>query len=999
MDNFSKRVSSVPRYVWWLSGVLIVYTLLGFLLLPWAVERQLKSVLDQRLALTAEIESVYFNPYTMVAEFQGLDVVDADGAPLLQLQQLRANFQPTRLVLLRLQFAEISAADLDLYYQRDADGMDTVTRLARDWAATAAPEEGEPETEPLDDETGGPVPLLVQQISLENLLFHLVDAVPPTPFETTVTLASASVTDLATLPERRGTSAFTLLLEDSAQLTGNGELGLNPPVFDGNLALQNFSLATVSRYLQDSLPFTVDQGRLAASLNYHVDLAGDSPDLALDDLQVTISALTASQNGAGEPFLTAQTLQAGNGSLTIPENSLALESVLLDRIELSVSREAGEATNLEQLLAAFPQDGTAGPDPAVPETVDAQSPWHVSLQQLAVDGNRIVFNDRQPELPATVGISVDIDMSDIDNQPESVFPLSAVVTMDSGGELQLQGELGVLPALTVSSNVSLDALDLTVLQPYVNEYAFLQLDSALLEFQSEMQVNRDEPFAYRGDLHLREVAVSDQSGEGNLVSLQALSVDAMNYSLAENTLDISEILFDSLFARFLINQDGSTNIGRSIRPAATGAVPAEATGDEPAGSTDLPFALTIGRIRVDAAASDFTDLNLPIPFSANIHELSGTLEGLSAPTTEPAEFVLEGQVDEFGLLQLDSLFNPFDILAGTRLDLRFSNLQMPPLTPYVIKFAGREIRDGTMDVELVYSIEDGQLSANNQVVLRDLQLGDRVEHPDAMDLPLDLAAALLKDGNGVIDLEVPVSGDVTDPEFDLGPAIRRAVRNILVSIVSAPFRFLGSLLGGEGADLDSIRFQPGRSDLAPPERQVLQQLHAALLQRPQLALEIPLLITEADRVALQTDLVAQRITARMDAAEDNSQGSLTQQRQAALESLYADAGLAPSLDELQAANTIETEITNPLTGEPLASEQLDVQAYNTDIRNRLIEVEPISEQQLLALAQARYANIRQYLLELEGELAPSRLATTDRQTAELDEDGWLVMEFGLGTSG
>jgi|GEM_PF-5324117 len=137
----------------------------------------------------------------------------------------------------------------------------------------------------------------------------------------------------------------------------------------------------------------------------------------------------------------------------------------------------------------------------------------------------------------------------------------------------------------------------------------------------------------------------------------------------------------------------------------------------------------------------------------------------------------------------------------------------------------------------------------------------------------------------------------------------------------------------------------------------------------------------------------------MDAAEDNSQGSLTQRRQAALESLYSDAGLTPSLDELQAANTIETEITNPLTGEPLASEQLDVQAYNTDIRNRLIEVEPISEQQLLALAQARYANIRQYLLELEGELAPSRLAIADRQTAEQDEDGWLVMEFGLGTSG
>ncbi|CAN0525023.1 unnamed protein product, partial [Scytosiphon promiscuus] len=181
---------------------------------------------------------------------------------------------------------------------------------------------------------------------------------------------------------------------------------------------------------------------------------------------------------------------------------------------------------------------------------------------------------------------------------------------------------------------------------------------------------------------------------------------------------------------------------------------------------------------------------------------------------------LEGQVDEFGLVQIVSSVNPFDYAANSEIDVNFSNIDMPSMSPYVIKFAGREIAEGKVDVELIYSFLEGELDANNQVVLSALRLGERVEQPDAMDLPLDLAIALLKDGNGVIDLEVPITGNVNDPEFDFGPAIRRAISNILTNIVAAPFRLLSNLVGGgdEGA-LDQVRFQPGRADIAAPDRE------------------------------------------------------------------------------------------------------------------------------------------------------------------------------------
>jgi hypothetical protein len=426
---------------------------------------------------------------------------------------------------------------------------------------------------------------------------------------------------------------------------------------------------------------------------------------------------------------------------------------------------------------------------------------------------------------------------------------------------------------------------------------------------------------------------------------------------------------------------------------ATTGTNADTNADTAAVTAALPVTLTIGRIQVANGASHFTDLNLPIPFAADIRELAGTAEGFSAPSSQPIEFILEGNVDEYGLVQLDSSFNPFAITEQSRIELQFRNLDLPPLTPYVIKFAGREIASGNMDVDLSYLMEAGQLTANNQVVLRDLSLGARVEHPDAMDLPLDLAMALLKDSRGVIDLEVPVSGDVNSPEFNLGPAIRRALTNVLTNLVTAPFRLLGSLVGGQEDDISNIKFQAGRAALAPPERQVLDQLRQALAQRPELVLELPLLAGEADRQALQESLMIEKVNARIEELPDQ-ESSLTDRRLAALEALYLEAGLTPSPAELQAANYIETTVTNPLTGEPLSSRQPDVQAYVEDLRNRLTAAESVSDQQLEALAEARVTAIRDFLLA-GGELDPAQLGTGESQAGEPDEDGWLVLEFGL----
>jgi hypothetical protein len=194
----------------------------------------------------------------------------------------------------------------------------------------------------------------------------------------------------------------------------------------------------------------------------------------------------------------------------------------------------------------------------------------------------------------------------------------------------------------------------------------------------------------------------------------------------------------------------------------------------------------------------------------------------------------------------------------------FKNVDMVPTSPYAMKFAGYRIAEGKISLDLQYKIRDGQLEGTNQIVIDNLRLGERVDSPDALKLPLELAIAILKDSDGRIDLGLPVSGDMNDPQFSYGAVIWKAVGTLLTRIVTAPFRALGRLFGGGGGEqLESVTFDAGSDKLAPPEREKLQHVAQALAKRPQLKLSVPAQYSEtADGAALRARAVRLEIDRR-----------------------------------------------------------------------------------------------------------------------------------------
>lgn len=965
----------------WIVSILVLYTLIGFLLLPWLAERQLVKLTQDRLGAEASVEKIHFNPYTFEASVDKLQLSNEQGESLAAWDRLYLNLQPLQLFQRKLRIETITVDAPELHFRRYSASENTLTRLADSWNATAENEPAEENTQETESsEQDDPFfTLEIGDFNYNDGQLAYRDDVPETQFETVLSPINIHLDNFSTAAGQTASQDLVIALENDAKLTLNGSMVLSPLQFTGQVDLENFSLQTPYRYLQAQLPFELQDGRLNLQLAYDADLA-DTTRVELSEINVDLSGFNLHHPGESSALLQGGTLTASNGRFVFPDNQLSLDNVAVADFELAASRNSEGELNWLQTFAPLLEGGEDE------QAEDSESPLQLNIANLQITNTALTLADQQPANPVNLGVMLSADMQDFSLAADQQMPFNAQISLDSGGDITAQGQLQLFPTLAVNAETAIKQLSLLPVQPYLNQYAHIELISGKVDSTASITANQQEPLAINGDLTLSDMQLDNQKLDEKLLGLDSLAVNNIDVSLAEQRVAISEVIVDALYSRVLINENGETNLGLLIKeqPESDNAQ-TDTAKSETSGSYDV----SLGRVKINNASSRFTDQNLPIVFNAHMQALNGEISGFSTSSKQPVDIALEGQVDEFGLVEISGEMNPLNITSQTIIKLAFSNLDLPAMSPYTVKFAGRQIAEGKGDIDLTYEVVDSQLNASNDIVIRDIRLGERVESPDAMDLPLDLAVSLLQNSDGVIALNIPVSGDVNDPQFAMGPVIRGAIANVMKNIVTAPFRFLGNLigLGSDDAPIDEVRFRAGRADLAPPEQEKLHKLVEALSQRPQLALQIPAPFAEsADRQRLQVSAVESRIQSRLDETESTQQ--LDEKRQQVLEALYRQAGLSPDLQ------TLQQEFSANETDEQTEAE-LDLLAYNDSLKKRLIEAEPVSVAQLQQLAQQRQQAVIEFINQ-NGELNDDQLQTTDSVVTESDE-GWLSMKFELGT--
>lgn len=387
--------------------------------------------------------------------------------------------------------------------------------------------------------------------------------------------------------------------------------------------------------------------------------------------------------------------------------------------------------------------------------------------------------------------------------------------------------------------------------------------------------------------------------------------------------------------------------------------------------------MLVRRVRIDAGELDFSDDSLRPAFATKMHTLAGTVSGISSDRTARAQFALDGRVDEFGSARLSGTLNPFAWRENTNIGMQFRNIDLTGASTYSMKFAGYRIASGRLALDLNYRVRGGKFEGDNKIILDKFTLGEKVQSAGALDLPIELAIALLKDADGKIDIALPISGNIDDPQFGVGTLVWQALRKIISNIVAAPFRALAHLFGGSAETTGAIAFDPGSSRLLPPAREQIGHVVEVLAKRPELKLGIPARYDSvADAAALRRDALAREVAKRagFKLAEDEAPGPVSVEdkpTRAALRALFverfpaaefakqkaeaeAKERAAPTADGKPQSISVLDRARNFATGEPQLA---DPRGFYGALLRRLRDTQAIPANALGDLAQKRAAAI------------------------------------------
>jgi hypothetical protein len=975
----------------WALVAIALYTVLGFFVAPRIVRSTLPDYLGAQLDREVVIERVRINPYVLSAELRGLRVVDEPDEPALGIDVLYVNFQLSSLFRRAWTFAAVSLTVPYFEFIRYADGTHSVARLR-------APASADPAT------PTAPPRLIVHRLTVERGRMDFIDRTLASVLRQEIGPIDFELTNLSTLPERTADNDFVARTPQGTELRWRGELTLEPLASSGHLALSGGQLVLPAAYIEHRTDLELLSGRADLEVDYAVSYDAGEVRARFDAINGTIADVRVAPDGAQSPSIELPSVAFTNASVAWPERRVAADRLAIAdaRVAFGVARDGtidlieyatSRATTDGGMAARDPASVPAG-DPAREPVDPASAPavnaggggesWQFGVGELAIQRLAVELVDQRPAEPFHGGVEgLNLTVRDFSSEVDARFPIELEATLLTGGRIGGSGEIGVSP-LAADLEFRVDGLELPPAQPYLRQQAAVELGGGRVSFEGRLGYTADASLRVTGNGAVEALSMQDLLRGERFVAWDSALLENLDVDMGRPAIALDTLRLDAPFMELRIAEDGTTNIGDVFSAGAEDTAPPVAAAEAPAGpSSASALAIRIARIEIAAGTAGFADRSLPVPFATGIYDLEGSIRDTDTTSDLPSTLALQGRVDESGELRAEGSLK---LLAPTRaldINAQFRNLDLPLLTPYSAKFAGYGIAEGKLSLDLDYVMEDERLQGENNIVIEQLVLGAPVDSPSALDLPIKLAVGLLTDSSGRIDLDLPVSGSLEDPEFSIGSMLGGVLGGIVRDAVTSPFRFLGGLIGADSEEeISDVDFIAGSAELAPPEREKLARLAEALRERPLLLLTIAgQYARESDARALKAAGVDARVEAALESAAGETRRPPPNPRLAVLEMLFLEVFSAERLSALQAASTIAAQ---PATGETEeVPARLDELALAHALRAGLIDSFELPEQALGDLAMSRARAAAEYLT-VEGALPASRLMIHESQALESD---------------
>lgn len=816
-------------------------------LLPYAVYLPKELPLQlQRGQLSLDLKLSFARPEKKTPQLTFSGIVSAkdwslsqSGKDWLAWQQLQVKIAELQPLQRRVKLAGIELDGLNLQLRRDAQGRLQLPVPADPPKAAAAPP------------SGASWQLGLDQLALRKASLMWIDAAPAAQLQLEEVELKAKTLQWP-LSDQAASFEFASRLKD-AKLALKGQVSAQ--ALKAEAELQAFALESLAAYLKPVSPLT-----LRGSLSSRAALQWDQPMDPASTPVLRLSDLQLDKLQAG-PDLNLVRLSLDQAEITPAKHQIQLGQLRLQQPRVALQRGGEGGWNYEQWLPSSAEEKPSGPS----------SPWQLQLAGLALEEGQVELKDASTPRPVhLVASEMSAKLQDLAwgkpsaSNAQLSLKLGAVrdgrAKVDENGKLRWTGRLS-LPEPQLAGRLVVEHLPLGGISPYLEQQLGLRLQRADASWQGDVELAGPR-LKLAGDLQLADLLLRMARGENReeLLSWRGLNLSGLKLAMAPDEatrVAVAETRLDEFFARLDIAPDGQFNL-RGLNQPANANANTNAGATPPAQAPAKSLQYQLGPVLLSNGRIDFSDRFIRPNYNARLSELSGSVGALASDKAEMAAVELHGKVAGTGKLEIGGRFKPSPLALDIK--AQASEIELAPLSPYAGKYAGYAIERGKLSTKLEYQIAPGgKLQANNQVILNQLQFGDKVDSPDATSLPVKFALALLKDRDGVIDINLPISGSIDDPEFSVGGLVWRLFLNLVGKALTSPFSLLA---GGGHEDASSLALQPGSSELGSEGMAKLDKLAKALIDRPQLRLNITGSASlETERNALLTLRLEQALSA------------------------------------------------------------------------------------------------------------------------------------------
>jgi hypothetical protein len=1032
-----KKKKKLPRVLWTAGILLILFTVGGFFAAPPLIKSQLEKRASVELGRIVTVAKVRVNPYALSVTLEHLNIRGADGTgSFLGWDRLYVNFDPIASLKGAWTLGEIELDGFHVSAQLQPDGAfnfsDIVARLKPAPSATpAAPSK--------------PPAVRIGSLKVKEARVHFADHTQAQPFVTVLGPLTFALTEFRTAGERRGAPyQFEAVTEASERLSWVGTLNANPVSSVGELRLENIVLAKYAPYYADRVQADLTDGKLFLRGRYELNLGEGTRVMKLIDGALQLRNVRVTERATQESAFELAALDIAGVNADALTRKATVESLVVTGGRVRARREKDGSINLLALIAPTAPAAPASPAPASAPATPTPVPEFM-IGEVALRDCSVELMDLAAPRPAQLGLGgIQFSMKQVTLAEGAVMPLTLAFTWAPQGAISVEGTVSLKPELKAELKTGVATLSILPLSPYLEQFINARISQGTVSAAGVVQVamaGKVPAVTFDGGASVEKFGLVDGVQNEELAGFSALAFTGLKAATAPQlSISLAEAAVTGPYTRVRVNADKSLNLAGLANPAAPSAAagtsrPDLKTGAGSSGFKTLPARTAAAEPKIEITKVVITDGNFSLADSSlepnvrmAVTQFGGTIVGLSSANLAKADVDLKATVDGSGPVTITGQLDPLGEKRFVDLKIGVQNVDLLPLSPYSGKYAGYELARGQLNVDVQAKLDGKQLDSSNVITLNQFTFGSPVQSPEATKLPVRLGVALLKDSSGQIVIDVPMSGNIDDPNLRIGKVVMRVVGNLLTKAAVSPFALLGSMFGGGGDELAFQEFAPGEAELQPEEIKKLETMVKALTNRPGLSVALEGgYDAPADSHALRQEkfvaLVRSRIWEEQHAVNPNipppAELEITPVAAANMVKKLFDErfppgtelGVAPAGAPVVAAapatagqKSLIRRIVDTITfglfakdaAKPAAPAKVTAPEPAVMVSNhylspdemaaRLAEVMPVDENDLRALAAARAQRVRDYFLN-EGKIAAERVFLTQEKGGAKENKG------------